>query len=341
MRRPALIGAAIAAAVAIIVALSAMFTVHQSEQALVLQFGEPRRVIDEPGLHFKVPFVQRVIYFSKRVLNFDAPSEEAPTLDQKQVVVDAFARFRIVDPLRFFQTVTNEQGVQIRLRSIISSNLRRALGEVPMSLILTDQRSEFMRRIAQNVNIEAQTFGINVIDVRMKRVDLPEENSQAIFRRMQTQREQEARRIRAEGARDAQTIRAEADKQQVVILANARRTAEILRGEGDAEATAIYSAAYGRDPAFFDFYRSMQALDQSLQGETTTFVGPPAGDFFRYFNDVTGAGQGLRTAGSGAAEDAPATAAATGVLPAAEPVADGAAAGAEGAPTAPAETTQP
>lgn len=295
MKRPAIIGLAIAAAVAVVLALSALFTVNEAEQALVLQFGEPQRVVTEPGLHVKVPFIQNVVVFSKRVLNFDAPAEEVPTIDQKQVVVDAFARFRITDPLRFFQAVRDEEGVQARLRSIISSTLRGALGEVALDFILTDQRAGLMRQIAEQVNREASGFGINVIDVRLKRVDLPEENSQAIFRRMQTQREQEARRIRAEGARDAQTIRAEADKQRVVILANARRTAEILRGEGEAQATAIYNEAYGRDAAFFDFYRSMQALTEALPRETTTFVGPPDGDFFRFFNNAPA---DLRTAGS-------------------------------------------
>ena len=169
------------------------------------------------------------------------------------------------------------------MRPIISSNLRRALGDIPMASILTSQRAEFMQEIARQVNIEAQTFGIKVVDVRIKRVDLPEENTQAIIRRMQSQREQEARKIRAEGQKEAQTLRAEADKQAVIIVADANRQSEILRGEGDAQATEIYSAAYGRDPAFFDFYRSMQALSTALSGDTTTYVGPPDGDFFRYF----------------------------------------------------------
>lgn len=288
MNRSAAVVGLIVLAVAAIVGLSATFTVYQSEQALVLQLGEPRRVITEPGLQFKVPFVQSVVTFDKRVLNYDAPSEEVPTVDQKQVIVDAFARYRIVDPLLFYQTVRDEPTVRQRLQAIISSNLRRALGEVPLSLILTNQRAALMAQIARQVNQEARTFGINVLDVRLKRVDLPEENSQAIFRRMQTQREQEARRIRAEGTRDAQTLRAEADKQQVVILANARRQAEILRGEGDATATGIYNEAYGRDPGFFDFFRSMQALHEALPKDTTVYVGPPSGDFFRYFGAQTG-----------------------------------------------------
>jgi len=276
------------AALAVLTALSSVFVVDQREQALVVQFGEPKRAIFEPGLNFKIPFIQKVYFFDKRVLNFDAPSQEAPTLDQKQVVIEAYAKYRIVDPLVFFRSVTNETGAANRLGPIINSTLRGALGEIPMSLILTAQRAEFMRDITEKVNRAGQSFGIEVLDVRMKRVDLPEENSQAIFSRMQTQREQEARRFRAEGARDAQAIRARADKQHVVIIADARRQSEILRGEGDAEATRIYNEAYGRDPEFFDFYRSMQALSAGLQSGTTTYVGPPSGDFFRFFGDVDG-----------------------------------------------------
>jgi modulator of FtsH protease HflC len=278
-----LTGSIVAAVAALVLLLSSYYIVHPYERALVLQFGNPVRSVNEAGIYFKMPFVQNVVYFSNKVLNFDAGGEAMPTLDQKQIIVSAFARFRIVDPLVFYQKVANEVGVQERLRPIISSNLRRALGDIPMASILTSQRAEFMQEIARQVNIEAQTFGIKVIDVRIKRVDLPEENSQAIIRRMQSQREQEARKIRAEGQKEAQTLRAEADKQAVVIVADANRQSEILRGEGDAQATGIYTAAYGRDPAFFDFYRSMQALTTALSGETTTYVGPPDGDFFRYF----------------------------------------------------------
>ena len=289
MNRSALLGLAVAGVVLIIVALSATFVVDQREQALVVRLGEPKRTILEPGLNFKLPLIETVYFFDKRILNFDALSQEAPTLDQKQVVVESYGKYRIVNPLVFFQTVTNEEGVQSRLSAIINSTLRRSLGEVPMSLILTAERADFMRRITKSVDAAAKNFGIEVLDVRMKRVDLPEENSQAIFRRMQTQRQQEAARFRAEGGRDAQALKAEADKQQVVIIADARRQAEILRGEGDAEATRIYNEAYGQDPAFFDFYRSMQALTEGLTGDTTTYVGPPSGDFFRYFGDEQGA----------------------------------------------------
>jgi Membrane protease subunits, stomatin/prohibitin homologs len=227
--------------------------------------------------------VQNVVFFDSRVLNYDAPAEEVPTVDLKQVDVSSFAVYRIVDPLLFYQTVNNEIGVQGRLGAIMSANLRQVLGNVSMAAILTQQRAQFMQEIARRVNNDTKSFGIQVIDVRIKRVDLPPANSQAIFRRMQTQREQAARQIRAEGQKDAVTLRAEADKQAVVIVANARKQGEILRGEGDGAATAVYAAAYGRNPAFFDFYRSMQALTIALPRDTTSYVGPPDGDFFRYF----------------------------------------------------------
>lgn len=302
MNRFALGGFVVAAVVLLIVVLSATFTVHQAEQALVVQFGEPRRVVDEPGLHFKIPFVENVYLFDKRVLDFDAPTQEIPTLDQKQVLVNAFAKFRIVDALMFFQTVRDVGTVKDRLGAIISSNLRQALGRIPMQQILTEKRATLMEQISEKVSLEAKGFGIEVLDVRMKRVDLPEENSQAVYRRMQTQREQEARRIRAEGDREKATIRAEADKQQVVIVAGARRQAEILRGEGDGQATAIYNAAYGRDADFFDFFRSLQAMRAGLPRDTTTFVGPASGEFFRYFN-TSNADLTLGTGGGGERSD--------------------------------------
>jgi membrane protease subunit HflC len=288
-RFPLVLGGVIAALL-LIVLLSSTFTVNQSQQALVIQFGDPLRREDQPGLHFKLPLIQEVVYFDKRVLDFDARSEEVPTLDQKQLVVDAFARFVISDPLKFYQTVNNEQGIQSRLATIISSNLRRVLGEVQMSRVLTEERASLMRNIRESVNKEAAGFGVDVIDVRIRRVDLPEENSQAIFARMKTQREQEARRIRAEGGKEAQVVRAEADKQQRVIVAEARKRSEVLRGEGDAQSTKVYAEAYGRDVEFFDFWRSMQALSRGLPGNTTALVGSPQGAFFRYFQDGAAAG---------------------------------------------------
>ena len=269
---------------------SSMFTVNMREQALVIQLGEPKRVITEPGLHFKTPFIQSVEYLDKRVLDYDARSVEVPTLDQKQLIVDAFARYRIVDPLEYFKAVRNEATAHGRLGNFMEASLRETLGNVPMLNILTEERAGLMDDIGIIVNRQAKTLGINVIDVRMKRVDLPEANSQAIFGRMQTQREQEAKLIRAEGDRDAQQIRAEADKQQRIILAEAKKQAEILRGEGDAEGERIYIDAYGQDAKFFDFWRSMQALTKGLAGDTTSYIGSPDGDFFRFFGDMTGRG---------------------------------------------------
>jgi modulator of FtsH protease HflC len=268
-----------------------VFIVHQQDQALVLQFGEPRAVVKEAGLHFKIPFVQNVVFFDKRILDFDAKAEEVPTQDQKQLVVDAYARYRIIDPLKFFQTVNNERGLEIRLGNVINANLRAVFGEVNLATLMTPERARLVHNIAQRVDKQGEAFGINVIDVRIKRVDLPEENSQAIFRRMQTQREQEARRIRAEGQKEAKRIRADADKQSTIIQANAKKTSEILRGEGEAGAQNIYNDAYGRDREFFDFWISMNALRDGLGGEKTRFIGPPSGDFFKYFGDQSGDGQ--------------------------------------------------
>ena len=265
-----------------------VFTVHEREQALVLEFGKTKAVVSEAGLHFKVPFVQNVVYFDRRILDFDAKTEEVPTLDQKQLVVDAFARYRIVEPLKFFQTVNNERGMELRLGNIINANLRAVFGEATLATLMTPKRSELIKAIADRVRDQAKAFGIDVIDVRIKRVDLPDENSQAVFRRMQTQREQEARKIRAEGQKEAKRIRTDADKQQTIIQAHAQKTGDILRGHGEATAQNTYNAAYGQDRDFFDFWISMNALREGLKGETTSYIGPPEGDFFRFFADQSG-----------------------------------------------------
>lgn len=274
----------------VLLAGSALFTVQEGRQALVLRFGEPVRVVSAPGLQFKFPIWENVVYFDKRVLDFDAERAEMATADQKQVEVDAFARYRITEPLRFYQTVRDDRALAQRLSSIIGTNLRTAIAEVPLSIVLTEERARLMERIAETVNIEAKTFGVSVIDVRIKRVDLPDENSEAIFRRMQSQREQEARKIRAEGARDALGIRAEADKRVRVILAEAGKRSQILRGEGEGEATRIYNDAYSKDAGFFDFFRSLQAMGKGLSGDSTRYVGPPDGEFFRFFGNSGVAG---------------------------------------------------
>ena len=262
---------------------SSTFVIREDEQALVLQFGDPRREVKEAGLNFKVPFIQDAVYFDKRVLDFDASAAEVPTLDQKQLVVDSFARYRIVDPLKFYQTVVFEANAEAQINNIISAALRDAFGQELFTLLMTEKRALLMVGVTKTVDLAARDLGIEVVDVRIKRVDLPEENSQAIFRRMQTQREQEARGIRAEGDKKAREIRADADKQQRVIVAEAKKTSEILRGEGDAVATKLYNQAFGNDRDFFDFYRSLQAMRKGLTGESTSYVGPPRGEFYRFF----------------------------------------------------------
>lgn len=276
-----------------VVAFSGLYTVRENQQALVVQFGQPREVVTQPGLHFKVPIMQQVSYFDARLLDFDAPSKEIPTADQRQLIVDAYARYRIADPLRYYQSVNNEIRMNQQLGTIIDRALRDSLGRSAQSDLLSSRRNQIMQEFTKQVAEQSKSFGIDVVDVRLKRVDLPEANSQAVFKRMQTQREQEARKIRAEGDRDAQRIRADAEKQARVIEAEARKTAEIQRGEGDAEATRIYNGAYSKDQDFFDFFRSMQAMTKGLASDSTTFVGPPAGDFFRYFENENGSGPAL------------------------------------------------
>ncbi|NQV55071.1 MAG: protease modulator HflC [Rhodospirillales bacterium] len=274
--------------VAGVVLSGTLFTVNQREQALILLVGEPKRVISEPGLKVKVPFFEDVVRFDKRILDYDARAAEVPTQDQKQLVVDSFARYRIIDPLMFFQTVTNERGMEIRLDRLINSNLRSVFGNATLATLMTQQRARLMREIANRMKEQGKKFGIEVIDVRIKRVDLPSENSQAIFRRMQTQREQEARKIRAEGEKESKTIRATADKEATIVRAEARKTSEILRGEGEQEAQRTYNNAYGQDREFFDFLVSMNALRDGLGGDSTSFIGAPTGDFFRFFGDEQG-----------------------------------------------------
>lgn len=283
MRKGLLTIAGIAAVAVAIVGISATYVVHQTEQALVLQLGEPRKVVKDPGLHFKLPFIQNVVFYDNRVLDFDADVQELIASDQKRLVVDSFARFRIVDPLRFYQAVGSEAVVRARLDSIVNASLRNVLGSVPLSSVLTSQRADLMAQTAQIVNGEAKSFGIEVLDVRMRRVDLPEANSQAIFSRMRTEREREATELRAQGAELAQRIRSRADRERTVLLAEARREAQIARGEGDATASKIFADSFGQDAAFFDFYRSLQAYRVALGNSDTTMLLSPNGEFFRYF----------------------------------------------------------
>jgi len=282
--------AAIVTLLVVVVAYSALFTVRMTEQALVLQFGDPRVAITEPGLNWKIPFIQNVIYFDKRILNLNSPEEEIIAGDQKRLVVDAFARYRIVDPLQFYQSVRDIRQAETRLRPIFVSSLRNVLGEESLETLIRDDRDGLMVRIRAEFNTATGNLGVEIVDVRIRRADLPEANSQAIFRRMQTEREREAAELRAQGQEIAQRVRSRADRDVTVLLAEAQRESDTIRGEGDAKRNEIFADAYGRDPEFFSFYRSMLAYEVGLNGDTTTMVISPESNFFRYFGDPSGRG---------------------------------------------------
>ena len=267
---------------------SALFTINQAEQALVLQFGDPKRVITEPGLKMKLPFIQEVARYDKRVLDYDAPAEEVIAEDQKRLVVDVFVRYRITDPLKFRQTVRRELLLRDRLKSMTSNAMRGVVGKVQMLDLLSDKRTGIMHDIRDVMNAEGGSFGIEVIDVRARRADLPEANSEAIYNRMKSEREREAKEFRAQGAEAAQRIRSLAERNRTVLLAEARKTGEILRGEGDSQSIKIYAEAFGKDVDFFSFYRSMEAYRKSLSGDGTTMVLSPDSEFFRYFKEFSG-----------------------------------------------------
>jgi membrane protease subunit HflC len=337
MTRNILIGVGALAAAALVLLLSAMFTVHQTQQALVLQFGEPIRVIRDPGLHFKLPLIQNAVYIDRRVLDFDASSEEVILGDQKRLVVDSFARYRITDPLRFYQTVGSETVLRARINTMLDAAMRKVLGEAPLFTVLSADRGELMNRIRESANAEARQYGIEVVDMRIKRADLPAENSQAIYLRMQTEREREAKELRAQGYELAQRIRSRADRERRVIIAEAQKEAQIVRGEGDAQAIKLYADAFGKDIDFFTFYRSMQAYRDALGDDSTSFILSPDGDFFRFFHNYNPAAAEPREAGSQLPSD---TArhqqeveglvdGAAGSAPADQPVVDGAAGPAE------------
>jgi len=271
-----------------IVGFSSAFTVQQIESALVLQLGEPKRVLTDPGLYFKIPVIQNVIKIDNRILHLDAAPAEVIASDQKRLVADAYLRYRITDPLLFFQAVTTEAAANLRLQSLLESALRETLGTQPLNAIISGQRLALMATVSQVTSGQAAGLGIEVVDVRIKRADLPEENSQAVYQRMRTGREQEARQIRAEGAEAALRTRAFADREVTVILANAQRDSEILRGLGDAKAIELFAEAFGKDIEFFSFYRSMQAYRTALGADDTTMVLSPDSDFFKFFSRMTG-----------------------------------------------------
>src|SRR5580693_3631426 len=280
--------AAVVLIVAGVFAMSSLFIVDQTEEALVLQLGQPRRVIREPGLKVKRPFIENVIFYENRLLDFEPPPEEVIVSDQKRLVVDTYTRYRIIDPLLFYQTVSTEAAVRPRLNAMVSGSLRRVLGNVTLSALLSHQRSAIMAQIRDEVSAQGKSFGINVIDVRIRRADLPEENSQAIFARMKSEREQQAAQYRGEGAEAAQTVRANAERERTVILAEAQRDAQRVRGDGDAQSIKIYADAFGKDSAFFAFYRSLQAYRNALNGHDTSFVLSPGSNFFRFFENLDG-----------------------------------------------------
>lgn len=265
------------------VAYSSLFTVNEIQKAIVLQFGDPKRVIQQPGLNIKIPFIQNVILIDKRILNLDTPSEEVIAKDQKRLIVDAFARFIIKDPLKFYISVGNERVARSRLSTIINSRIRGVLGQENLETLVSKERSRLMNQITRDVNTEAAQFGIEIIDVRIKRADLPQANSQAIYQRMQTERTREAKEFRAQGAEIAQTIRSTSDKDVTIILAEANKNSEITKGEGDGIRNKIFADAFGKDPEFFSFYRAMQSYEKSLIGGETSLILSPDSDFFRFF----------------------------------------------------------
>lgn len=291
-----------------VVGASSLFTVAETQQALVLQFGEPKRIIQEPGLKAKVPFVQNVVMLDRRVLDVDPPVEQVILADQKRLEVDAFARYRIADPLRFFQSVGNENNAETRLASVVNSSLRRVLGNVTLLAVLSEERGRVMADIRAQVNQEAQRFGIEIVDVRIRRADLPEATSQAVFERMRAERDREAREARAQGQEQAQQIRSRAERERTVILAEAQRDAQILRGEGDNQAIRILADAANRNPDFYQFYRSLEAYREALRQDNTSLVLSPDSEFFRFFGNI-GQLQGVA---------APAPGRRTGQQPAAE-----------------------
>ena len=274
--------------VLIVVAYNSLFFVEQRIQSLILQFGEPIRVIQEPGLNFKIPLAQNVVKFDKRILLFDNNAEEIIAADKKRLIVDAFVRYKIVDPLKFYQTVRFEAALNNRLGSVVNNSLRAVLGRVPLEAVISDRREVLMQEVSGLVAQRAKQFGISVEEVRIKKADLPSENSEAIYRRMQTERQQEAAQIRAVGEEKARFIKAEAEKQKTVLLAEAQRDSDILRGEGDAEKNKILGKAFNQDPDFFAFYRAMQAYSRALSEGDTTMVLSPKSDFFEYFGNAEG-----------------------------------------------------
>jgi len=263
-----------------------LFTVKEINQAIVLQFGDPKKIITTAGLQYKIPFIQNVVFLDRRILSLDPPPAEVIASDQKRLIVDAYARFKIVDPLKFYISVGDERVARSRLATIINSRIRSVLGKQSLATLLSEERSGQMAIIQEGVNVEAEKFGITIIDVRIKRADLPQANSEAIYKRMQTEREREAKEFRARGAEMAVTITSTADRKVTVILANAQKQSEIMKGEGDGIRNKIFADAFGQDPDFFSFYRAMQAYETALIGGDTSLILSPDSDFFKFFGNT-------------------------------------------------------
>ena len=263
-----------------------LFTVKEINQAIVLQFGDPKKIISQPGLQVKIPFIQNVVFIDRRILSLDPAPEEVIASDQKRLIVDAYARFKIVDPLKFYISVGDERVARSRLATIINSRIRSVLGKQSLATLLSEDRTNQMAIIQEGVNAEAEKFGITIIDVRIKRADLPQANSEAIYKRMQTERQREAKEFRAKGAEMAVTITSTAEKELTVILANAKKQSQIMKGEGDGQRNRIFANAFGKHPEFFAFYRAMQAYENALIGGDTSLILSPDSDFFKFFGDT-------------------------------------------------------
>ena len=287
MTRAVLFVASLTLLLAILLGYWSFYTVDPQEQVLVLQFGAPKQVVTDPGLHIKLPW-QTAEYIDKWLMNVEAPAEEVITQDKKRIVVDAFARWRILDPLKFYETLVDQNGAQSRLLPILSSDLRRVLGSQTFTTMLSRARADLMHDIRDDMNQQMGSFGVQIVDVRIRHADLPQQNSEAIYKRMQQERKREANEFRAEGEEISQRIKARADREVTVLTAEAGRESQILRGEGEAEKTRILADAYGQDADFFAFYRSMQAYQDALPGNNTTVVLSPGGEFFHYFSQAGG-----------------------------------------------------
>ena len=293
---------------AVVLGYSSMFTVYQTQQALVVRLGQPVRVVTEPGLNFKAPLIDSVIAIDKRILDLENPAQEVIASDQKRLVVDAFARYRIEQPLRFYQTVNTIQAANLQLSTLLNAALRRVLGEATLTHVVRDERAALMARVREQLDKEARVYGISVVDVRIRRADLPEQNSQAVYQRMQTERQREAAEFRAQGSQRSQEIRSKADRDVTVLVAEATSKSEQIRGDGDAERNRIFAEAFGKDPDFFAFYRSMQAYEHAMHRNDTRMVLQPDSEFFRYFVDPSGK---LRDGAAQGAKQSPATPPAT------------------------------